>query len=195
MRCPCVLPEIRLDDALPYMRTADSLLYRHDRNPLRIAIAHSGRGEWSHAGMFEDAGDGPHVCDVTFKGGGRRSLVDDVREYPGLIEWFEADSDNRWPEFNREGAIARMRQFFGCTYGWWSITRIAMRHFPLVNLFLPIPSDTAYEKYPPVCSEAVSISYRDGGGVDPVSYLADRLTEPDDLAHSLFLRSRGLLIP
>jgi len=188
------LPLLKLDIALSRMRTADALLYRHGRDPIDIAIAHTGRGEWCHAAMYEQGKDGPHVCDVSFSGGGRRSLFDDVRKYPGVIEWFEANPDDRWPHFDRERAIARMREFEGCTYGWWSIFRIALRHLPWINLFLPIPPDDDYAKYPPVCSEAVSISYR-AGGVDPIPYLADRLSEPDDLAHSLFLNSKALLIP
>ena len=45
---------------------------------------------------------------------------------------------------------------------------------------------------PPFCSEAVSIAVQ-AGGVDPVPTLADRYTEPGDLARSLFFHYRFTL--
>jgi len=36
---------------------------------------------------------------------------------------------------------------------------------------------------------------RIGGGVDPVKHLADRLTEPADLARSPFYKYRFTLVP
>jgi len=55
-----------------------------------------------------------------------------------------------------------------------------------VRLFVrPETDDAANGTHPPFCSQAVALACR-AGGVDPVPQLADRLTEPGDLARSPF---------
>jgi hypothetical protein len=48
----------------------------------------------------------------------------------------------------------------------------------------PETDDRACDARPPFCSHACAMADRIGGGVDPVPHLADRLTEPADLARS-----------
>jgi hypothetical protein len=55
--------------------------------------------------------------------------------------------------------------------------------------------DDAIDRRPPFCSQACAMVDRIGGGVDPVPHLADRLTEPADLARSPFYRYELTLVP
>jgi hypothetical protein len=88
-----------------------------------------------------------------------------------------------------------MRRLAGCDYGYRNVAAAALLHLPLVRLFArPETDDTQPSRYPPFCSEAIAFAERTGGGVDVVPNLADRLTEPSDLARSLFYKYRFTLI-
>ncbi len=58
-----------------------------------------------------------------------------------------------------------------------------------------VPPWCIHLQRPPFCSHACAMADRLGGGVDPVKHLADRLTEPADLARSPFYRYRFTLEP
>ena len=64
---------------------------------------------------------------------------------------------------------------------------------PGAALARPSLDDEQPSRRPPFCSEACAMADRVGGGVDPVPQLADRLTEPADLARSPFYRYRFTL--
>ena len=49
-----------------------------------------------------------------------------------------------------------------------------------------VEDDAVSSRCPPFCSQACAMADRIAGGVDPAPYLADRLTEPADLARSPF---------
>jgi hypothetical protein len=55
--------------------------------------------------------------------------------------------------------------------------------------------DDAADGRPPFCSQACAYADRVGGAVDPVRNLADRLTEPSDLARSPFYAYLFTLLP
>lgn len=55
--------------------------------------------------------------------------------------------------------------------------------------------DRSRDRRPPSCSQACARAYRLGGKVDPVPNLADRITEPGDLARSPFFKYQGTLVP
>ena len=82
-----------------------------------------------------------------------------------------------------------MRRLAGCDYGYVGLMGAALLHLPVLRLIAH--RETATEKTtrrPPFCSQACVMADRIGGGVDPVPHLADRLTEPADLARSPFYR-------
>jgi len=84
----------------------------------------------------------------------------------------------------------------GCQYGYAAVLGAALLHLPVTRWFIqPSTDDEAIERRPPFCSQACAMADRLGGGVDPVEHLADRLTEPADLARSPFYRYRFTLIP
>ena len=78
----------------------------------------------------------------------------------------------------------------------------AMLHLPVVRLVVraDFEDDADHAAHgarrrPPFCSQACAMTDRIGGGVDPVPHLADRLTEPADLARSPFYQYAFTLIP
>ena len=97
--------------------------------------------------------------------------------------------EDRWPQYDRAAAARFMRRLCGCPYGYAGLAAAALLHLPIVRCFVrPNVDDQAVDRRPPFCSHACAMADRLGGGVDPVKHLADRLTEPADLAPSPFYR-------
>lgn len=179
----------KYDDAIEQIQDADILLLQR-----RSVIASVGRGVHSHAAMA--AWWGPELMCLEmlqFRDGRAVTLRSQVERWPGRWDVFESNPEDRYC-FDRSQAVRTMRQFAGTPYGWWNVARAGFLHLPVVRLLVPAETDdTANGTYPPFCSQAVSRAVRDGG-VDPVPNLADRLTEPADLARSSFFRYRFTLI-
>ena len=74
----------------------------------------------------------------------------------------------------------------GRRYGWLNLLGRRLLHLPLFRFLVHARRGRRRDvDWPPFCSQAVSMACR-AGGVDPVPNLADRLTEPADLARSAF---------
>lgn len=174
------------------IQDADLLLYRR-RGPIAIA----GRGEHCHAAKAAWWGDDLFCLETRALAGGRAvTLLSQVRRYPGHIDVFEANPDLRWPEYDRQGAVRFMRRLAGGDYGYRGLLAASLLHLPGVRwLVRPELDDAAFDHRPPFCSHACVMADRLGGRVDPVCHLADRLTEPADLARSPFYRYRFTLLP
>ena len=87
-----------------------------------------------------------------------------------------------------------MRRLAGCDYGYFGVLKTALLHLPFWRcLIRPDMNDQKLTSQPPFCSEACVRADRIGGRVDPVPHLADRITEPADLARSPFYRYRFTL--
>lgn len=174
------------------IRDADLLLFRR-----RGVISIFGRGEHSHAAKAA-WWDGDLFClEVREWHGGRAvTLSSQVRRFPCRIDVFEANPLDRWPQYDRCGAVRFMRRLAGCDYGYRGAAMAALLHLPVVRMFVRANvDDRAGDDRPPFCSHACAMADRLGGGVDPVPHLADRLTEPSDLARSTFYRYRFTLVP
>ncbi|NMC21667.1 MAG: trypsin-like peptidase domain-containing protein, partial [Thermogutta sp.] len=142
--------------------------------------------------------DGDLFClEVQGGYGGRAvTLESRVDRHPGRIDVYAADPDGLRPDFDRRGAVRYMRRWMGRPYGYRALFALALRRLPLLRLILPpATSDAEGEASAPFCSQACAEALRAGGGVDPVPNLADRMTEPADLARSAFLRYRCTLLP
>lgn len=94
-----------------------------------------------------------------------------------------------------ESTFWQLKSMTGQPYGWGSIKYAAFRHFPIFRWFYPaVTCDESLSRYPPYCSQAVAMSWRETHkitlqsgktiNIDPVPGLADWLTEPTDLARS-----------
>lgn len=179
-------------EARSAIRDGDLLLLRR-----RGLISIAGRGEHSHAAKAAWWGDDLFCLEVRQLHGGRAvTLSSQVARFPGRIDVFEVNPDERWPHYDRAGAAAVMRRLAGCGYGYVGVALAALLHLPVTRLFVRADlRDAARSGLPPFCSQACALSDRIGGGVDPVPHLADRLTLPADLARSPFYRYRHTLIP
>jgi len=174
------------------IRDGDLLLVRR-----RGLISIAGRGEHTHAAKAAWWGQDLFCLEVREWHGGRAvTLSSQVRRWPGRIEVYRANPGNRWPEYDRAGATRFMRRLCGCRYGYLGVLAAALLHLPLVRWFVrPDVDDQVLNRRPPFCSQACVMADRLGGGVDPVKHLADRLTEPADLARSPFYQYRFTLVP
>lgn len=188
-----MLKFVTLKNARAELRDGDLLLFRRrggywGRFSLGSLIAIAGRGVHSHAAKLAWWGSEPFVCEVREWYGGRAvTLQSQVQRYPGRIDVYRANSAARWAHYNRPAAVCYLRRLAGCDYGYLSVLRASLLHLPVVRLFArPSNDDSQVELCPPFCSQAVVMAERLAGGVDPVPHLADRLTEPADLAQSPF---------
>ena len=182
------------------IQDADLLLWR-PTSWMGWIIARGTGSPYSHASKAAWVTD-----DVLFtigteegKGGTAELLSALVAAYPGMIDVYAANPDERWPEYDRAASIAwSWRYVLNRKYGWWATIRaglsrvIVLRWFRFFN---PSRDDEANGNHVPNCSAACSMADRIGGGVDPVPGMADICTEPDDLSHSPFYRYRFTLVP
>jgi hypothetical protein len=174
------------------MCDGDLLLFRR-----RSLIARAGRGIHSHAAKAAWWGSDLFCLEVReFCGGRAVTLSSQVRKFSGRIDVFEVNPEHRWPEYDRAGAARFMRRLCGCPYGYAGVAWAGLLHLPVVRWFVRANmADRAFDRRPPFCSQACAMADRMGGGVDPVPHLADRITEPADLARSSFYRYRFTLLP
>jgi len=182
----------RYEAARERILSSDLLLFRR-----RGLISIAGRGEHSHAAKAA-WWEGDLFClEVReWKGGRAVMLSSQVRRFPGRIDVFRANPEDRWPEYDRDGATRKMRRLAGCDYGYRGVLAAALLHLPLTRLFCNADVDDAScDQRPPFCSQACALSDRVGGGVDPVVHLADNMTLPADLARSPFYQYQFTLIP
>ena len=184
-----------LSQSASQINDGDLLLFR-GRGLVSRLIGVAGRSTYTHAARAIWWGDILFCCEVReLKGGRAVTLESQVRKYPGLIDVFETNPGERWPEYDRAGALDTMRRLAGCDYGYFGVLRAALWHLPLWRcLVRPDMNDQQVTSEPPFCSQACVMADRLGGRVDPVPHLADRVTEPADLARSPFYRYRFTLV-
>jgi hypothetical protein len=185
---------VKLTDVAAEIRDGVLLLFR-GRGLIARLIGTAGRSDYTHAARAVWWGNDLFCCEVRELRGGRAvTLESQVRRFPGAIDVFEANPSNRWREYNRRGAVRFLRRLAGCDYGYLGVLQAALRHAPLWRFLVrPDSDDKRVTDQPPFCSQASTMADRLGGGVDPVPHLADRLTEPADLARSPFFRYRFTL--
>ena len=181
---------VSLAQAKEAIQDGDLLLFRR-----KGVIALAGRGVHSHAAKAA-WWDGELFClEVReLKGGRAVTLESQVKRNPERIDIYETNPGNRWPNYDPTLANRWMRKLAGCDYGYASVFAAALLHMPFVRWCVTAQTeDDAVDRRPPFCSQACAMADRIGGGVDPVPQLADRLTEPADLARSPFYKYRMTL--
>lgn len=209
---------LRYREVRGQIRDADLLLFRRGRPPRAdgeggvpgrfslsrligsvpsLLIAVAGRGQHSHAAKAAWWDEDLFCVEIRGLSGGRAvTLSSQVQRRPGRIDVYRTNPENRWPDYDRAGASRFMKRLCGCDYGYGGLAAAAVLHLPLVRWFVePEVDDRAVDRRPPFCSHACAMADRLGGGVDPVRHLADRLTEPADLARSPFYEYQFTLMP
>jgi hypothetical protein len=198
----------QLSLAKPEIKDADLLLFAGKGIVSRF-IRSFGRGRYSHAAKASWLKGELFCLEVREWHGGRAvTLGSQVKKYPGQIDVFRANAiglptepcptKEPWPTpcYNRAKSDELMLMFAGVEYGYFDILATAMLHFWGIRLFATANVDDEFvSTRPPYCSAACAIADRIGGGVDPVPMLADKITEPSDLARSPFYRYMFTLVP
>ncbi len=171
----------------------DLLLFHHRHSLVGELIGTAGRSVYCHAAMAA-WWNNRLMCLETIQGrGGRAVLLSNlVEQRPGQIDVYRANANRR--RFDRGAAVQAMIAITGRPYGWWSLLKAATIHLPIFRFLVTPDVDDTSNGSLPFCSQAVARACR-AGGVDPVPNLADRLTEPGDLARSPFFRYRFTLVP
>lgn len=184
----------RLADVQDEIADGDLLLVRRGRSIVHRLIGQAGRSDYVHAALAAWWGE-DLMCLETRGGRWARAvtLKSQVEAAPGRYDVFRSNPGDYAPSFCRPSAVGWMRRLCGRRYGWLNILRVVFSRMLVVRwLVPPVTDDQADGRFPPFCSQAVAMACR-AGGVDPVPYLADRATEPGDLARSLFFRYRFTL--
>ena len=126
-----------LADVGEAIRDGDLLLYRR-----RGLVSAAGRGVHSHAAKAAWwEGDLYCVEICQFRGGRAVTLRSQVGRYPGRIDVFETNPDNRWPDYDRRQAVRMMRQLAGCHYGYRGLLWAAAMHFPCVRWWVRLDDE------------------------------------------------------
>ncbi len=191
MLAPTKPRKLKLADARGMIRDGDFLLWR--RYGIISAL---GRSLYSHVALAAWWDDELMVLEIREWVGGRAvTLRSQVAKYPGRIDHFRVLGQ----EYDREGAVRRMRGKAGKPYNYVGILCAAAVHTPVVRLFVrPNMRDNGGHSepwLPEFCSEAVGDAARVGGKVDFVRRLNDAWTEPGDFARSYGLAYNCTLVP
>ena len=92
---------VRLGDAQRDIQDADLLLFRR-----RGLVSIAGRGEHSHAAKAAWWDDDLLCLEIReFKGGRAVTLASQVDRFSGRIDVLEANTEERWPEYDRRCRI------------------------------------------------------------------------------------------
>ncbi len=179
----------RYEDVRKEFKDGWLLAYRGKHFYSRL-IAKAGRTLVSHVEKVVLWGDEPFSIGSTgSRGVTAVSLASCVRAASGLIDVYECNPDNRWPEYNAVGVAAYLKARTGNHYGWLTILWIALSRTPGLRWIFRISNkDSEDWHFPPMCSQLAVAADRIGGRVDPVPNLADQFTEPSDLVRSCFYR-------
>ena len=127
---------VPLADARAEIRDGDLLLFRR-----RGLIAIAGRGDHSHAAKAAWwPAHGEKFSELfclevrEWHGGRAVTLESQVRKFPGRIDVYAANANERWPEYDRTRATNFMRRLAGCDYGYAAVLAAAMLHLPVIRL-------------------------------------------------------------
>jgi hypothetical protein len=185
----------QLCEAKPDILDADLLLFR-GKGIVSHMIQSYGRGKYSHVAKASWLKGELFCAEVRELAGGRIvTLSSQVQKFPGAIDVYRTNP-LELPQYNRAEADKLMLLFAGVEYGYLDILETyALHAWPLKYLAQANVDDDFVSKRPPYCSAACAIADRVGGGVDPVPNLADKQTEPSDLARSQLYRYVCTLIP
>ena len=166
--------------------SGDLVLFR-GRGLISRLIRACGRSPYSHAGMICFWSASPFLCEIREWHGGRAvTLASQVRKYGGRMDVFRVNRE-LFSQFSGTLAGTEMSRLAGDEYNYRGVLLAGLRRLPFLRLcFSHRTCDDQFPAHrgPLFCSEAVAQAARVGGGVDPVPLLADRLTEPGDLARS-----------
>ena len=175
------------------IQTGDIALWRPASTIGRAICAGSG-SQYSHVGMLVWIQQPFHSwrlysMDMLIGTGGvMQPFARMVERWPGLVDVYQSNARDRWPDWDGRGAAQHfMDNFLGLEYGSQGVRGIARTQIPILRwLFKVDHDDEAIAEGPPFCSHAVADAEYRGGNVDPVPNRSPAFTWPGDLAESAF---------
>ncbi len=141
-------------DVRHLLRDGDLLLFRKSG-----FIASMGRGIHNHAAKIAWWGGDLFCLEVLQLAGGRAvTLSSQVQGWPARYDVYEVNPENRWGEYDRDGATRLMRRLCGCDYGYVNLMAAALLHMPVVRCFVRAETeDKARRHRPAFCSALQSV--------------------------------------
>lgn len=189
-------------EARELIRDGDVLLFKA-RGPVAAVIRWGTRSEFSHAALavwMRLGGTGERdrlmLVESRERRGCRMIPLSSAVKSGARISWFAPrEGDGR---IDRRPIVAAAIDRLGAPYGWWSIVRDAFGRLPLLSLVWRRRQYSTDDLEDPgvrvKCSTLVALAWR-AAGVDLVPNLADRSTDPGDLARSAELVGLGEIVP
>lgn len=162
----------------------DGAYYRAAVSWVSRAISVAGRGIYSHVGTFLWL-DGELFIHECREGYGCRLVLAEreVQLYPGRIDWHRTNA----PDYTMRLSVRRRAlQKLGKMYDWRGVFQAGCFHVAGLRWLVQVDTeDTAISgpNAPEHCSYCRADLW-DAAGFDIVPHLANRLTEPNDLARS-----------
>jgi hypothetical protein len=150
----------------------------------RQHICHSAMAAWWHGNLM--------LVQMTSSPDRIIRISEVVKRWPGKCIVSRAVPKSK--AFSRDKAVEVMIRIAGRKYGWWRLFFMGLAHTLLGRRLAPRSNkDFEKSKWPPVCSQAVSMATR-AAGDDPCPHMADRSTEPADLYESKFFKPMYILV-
>lgn len=202
---------MRYEAARPLIKDGDVLLFE-SKGWVAATIRWATRSTYSHAALAVWWGDRLMVVESR-EGSGCRAVplssvirssrvsVFRATEVPDEVPLTDRSTALGLPVYRRvrEAVAGYAIERLGQPYGWWSILRDALSRLPVLALFWRRRHYSIDDLEDPgvrvKCSTLVALAWRQGAGLDLVPNLADRSTDPGDLARSAALRRLYTLEP
>lgn len=172
-----------LSAAKPAILDGDGAYYRGGVSPISRGIMVGGRGDYSHVGTFLWV-DGElyiHECREFY--GCRLVLAErEVRLCPARIDHHATNGTPAQRVLVRTRALSKL----GKSYDWAGVWKASRYHVPLLRWTVTVDEDDAALtdfNDPEHCSYCRADLWA-AAGRDLVPHLANRITEPNDLARS-----------
>jgi len=151
------------------------------------------QGTHSHSAMVRrNSSTSVDILEVREFYGGRAKPLSGYFDIKGRIDFFSPCKDGIYRDvFSAAGAVDAMHKLTAHGYGYYSVSFMALRRFPLLWRFFPVPiiddlpEDNDHRRLP-FCSEAVATAMQRGGGVDVVPRCPNASVSPNDLTRSMF---------
>ena len=155
-----------------------------------LILVRNRKGVCIHAAKACRWGDQLFYIDVRkYRGVTAVPLEQLVKKYPGRIEIYEVNPQNRWENYDRQGAIRHLKNIVFTKEDCRTAFLQTLRNLFSILLF------GSWKKQPSMScgAEAIRIAERLGGGVEPVPEQVDKHISLCDLEASPLYRYRFTL--
>lgn len=185
---------MRYSDARQVIEDGDVLLFE-SAGRVAATIRWATRSRYSHAALAVWWGSRVMVVESREGSGCRAIPLSDAVRTSRIVLYKPTWGPTT---LERAAAVDAALRRLGQPYGWWAILKDALSRLPLLAVLWRRKHYSLDDEEDPgqrvKCSTLVALAWR-AGGKDLVPELADRSTDPGDLARSALLRATCYLDP